>query len=52
MQDLENRISQWVEKHRDSYIRDVARLVAIKSVSGEAEEGKPLSGKGIPGNRS
>lgn len=42
MQDLENRISRWVEEHRDDYIRDVSRLVAIRSVSGEAEAGKPF----------
>ena len=42
MQDMESRISRWVEEHRDSYIRDVSRLVAIRSVSGEAEEGKPF----------
>lgn len=42
MQDMEIRISRWVEEHRDSYIRDVSRLVAIRSVSGEAEEGKPF----------
>ena len=42
MQDLENRISRWVEAHRDDYIRDVSRLVAIRSVSGEPEEGKPF----------
>ena len=42
MQELENRISRWVEEHRDAYIRDVSRLVAIRSVSGEAEPGKPF----------
>ena len=42
MQDMEKRISRWVDEHRDSYIRDVSRLVAIRSVSGEPEEGKPF----------
>ncbi len=42
MDELERRISRWVEEHRDAYIRDVSRLVAIRSVSGEAENGKPF----------
>lgn len=42
MQDMESRISRWVEAHRDAYIHDVSRLVAIRSVSGEAEPGKPF----------
>lgn len=42
MQDLENRISRWVDEHRDAYLRDVSRLVAIRSVSGEPEAGKPF----------
>ncbi len=35
-------ISRWVEAHRDEFLRDVCRLVRIKSVTGEAEEGKPF----------
>ena len=42
MQEMEKQISRWVDEHRDAYIRDVSRLVAIRSVSGEAEEGKPF----------
>ena len=42
MQDMESRISQWVDERRDAYLRDVSRLVAIRSVSGEAEAGKPF----------
>ena len=42
MENREARISRWVDDHRDAYIRDVSRLVAIRSVSGPAEEGKPF----------
>lgn len=42
MQDIEKRISRWVDERREDYVRDVSRLVAIRSVSGEAEEGKPF----------
>ena len=42
MQDLKNRIDEWVQAHRDAYLRDVSRLVAIRSVSGPAEPGKPF----------
>ena len=42
MQEMENRIGRWVQEHRDAYIRDVSRLVAIRSVTGEAEPGKPF----------
>ena len=33
-------ISSWVEQHREDYLRDVCRLVRIRSVTGEAEAGK------------
>ena len=42
MQDVESRISRWVEEHREAYLRDVSRLVAIRSVSGPAMPGKPF----------
>ena len=42
MQELEQKIEAWVREHRDAYIRDVSRLVAIRSVSGPAEPGKPF----------
>lgn len=35
-------ISRWVEEHREDYLRDVCRLVRIRSVAGEAEPGKPF----------
>ncbi len=42
MQEMKNRIEEWVQAHRDAYLRDVSRLVAIRSVSGPAEPGKPF----------
>ena len=36
------KISAWVDAHRDEYLRDVARLVAIRSVAGEAKPGMPF----------
>jgi len=40
--DLQNRISQWIDAHRDGLLADLSRLVAIPSVRGEAEPGKPF----------
>ena len=42
MQELDSRIEKWVNDHRDAYLRDVSRLVAIRSVAGPAEPGKPF----------
>lgn len=42
MENLHQTISAWVESHRDSYLRDVSRLVAIRSVTGEPKEGMPF----------
>ena len=39
---IQERISRWVESHREAYLRDVARLVAIRSVGGEGQEGMPF----------
>ena len=32
----------WVESHRDAFIRDIGRLVAVRSVKGEARDGMPF----------
>ena len=42
MQTMKDRIDEWVQAHRDAYLRDVSRLVAIRSVAGTAEPGKPF----------
>ncbi len=39
---LQEKISRWVEAHREEYLRDVARLVAIRSVGGEGKDGMPF----------
>ena len=39
---MQEKISRWVEDRREEYLRDVGRLVAIRSVSGEAREGMPF----------
>ncbi len=39
---IQEKISKWVETRRDDYLRDVSRLVSIKSVAGEAMEGMPF----------
>ncbi len=36
------RISDWVEAHREDYLRDVARLVAIRSVKEDPAPGAPF----------
>ena len=38
---VKERISQWVDAHEQDMIRDIARLVAVKSVRGEPEPGAP-----------
>lgn len=45
---VEERISQWVDSHESELIRDIGRLVAIKSVRGEAEPDAPFG----PGPRA
>ena len=45
---LQERISQWVDAHEQELIRDIARLVAVKSVKGGAEPGAPFG----PGPRA
>ncbi len=39
---IRERISRWVDAHREEYLRDVARLVAVRSVGGEGKEGMPF----------
>ncbi len=46
--ELKERISQWVDAHRDELIRDIGRLVAVKSVRGESAPGAPFG----PGPRA
>lgn len=42
---LEDRISKWIDEHEDEFVRDLARMVAIPSVGGEAEPGAPFGAK-------
>ncbi len=39
---IQEKISSWVEARREDYLRDVSRLVAIRSVGGEPREGMPF----------
>lgn len=39
---LEERISAWIDAHEDELLRDIARLVAVPSVKGEAAPGAPF----------
>ncbi len=39
---IHEKISAWVDARREDYLRDVGRLVAIRSVGGEAKEGMPF----------
>ncbi len=39
---MQEKISRWVDAQRDNYLRDVARLVAIRSVGSEGKEGMPF----------
>ena len=40
--EIKDRISQWVDSHRAELLRDIGRLVAVKSVRGEPAEGAPF----------
>ena len=42
MMTVQERISQWVDAHEAELIRDIGRLVAVRSVRGEAEPDAPL----------
>ena len=48
MMTVEERISQWVDAHEAELIRDIGRLVAVRSVRGEAEPDAPFG----PGPRA
>ena len=39
---IQEKISRWVETQREHYLRDVSRLVAIRSVGSEGKEGMPF----------
>ena len=41
--EIKDRISQWVDSHRAELLRDIGRLVAVKSVRGEPAEARPLA---------
>ena len=43
--ELERRIDEWIDAHRDEMLADMAELIAVDSVIGEAEPGAPF-GKG------
>lgn len=45
---LAERISDWVDAHEAELLRDIARIVAVPSVSGEPREGAPFG----PGPRA
>ena len=45
--EIKEKISEWVDAHRDELLRDIGRLVAIKSVRGEPLEDAPF-GPGPP----
>ncbi len=38
---VKDELSRWIDEHRQDYVEDVKRLVAIRSVRGEALPGKP-----------
>lgn len=40
--DIKERISKWVDEREADIIADISRLVAVKSMRGEASEGKPF----------
>ena len=48
---VKERISQWVDAHEQDMIRDIARLVAVKSVRGEPEPGAPFGPGPLRGAR-
>ncbi len=39
---LVKKISEWVDAHADEYLRDVTRLVAVRSVKGDAQGDAPF----------
>lgn len=39
---IKEQISEWIDAHEREYVQDVKRLVAIRSVRGEALDGKPF----------
>ena len=39
---VKEEIGRWVDERRQDYLRDVGRLVAVRSVAGEAKEGMPF----------
>ena len=39
---MKSFFDSWVESHREAFIRDIGRLVAIRSVKGESQEGMPF----------
>lgn len=45
---IEKRISDWIDSHRDEFLRDVARMVAIESVGGKSAPDAPFG----PGPRA
>ncbi|NMA38156.1 MAG: M20 family metallopeptidase [Papillibacter sp.] len=40
--DIKERISKWVDEREADIIADISRLVAVKSIRGEASESKPF----------
>lgn len=40
--DVKNAVSSWVDAHREEIIKDVSALVAVRSVRGEPQPGKPF----------
>ena len=39
---IQEKISRWVDARREDYLRDVARLIAIRSVGNEGKAGMPF----------
>ena len=39
---IKERISAWTDAHREAYLKDVGRLVAVRSVAGEEKPGMPF----------
>ena len=40
--EIQEKISRWVDARREDYLRDVSRLVAIRSVTGDTKPGMPF----------